>query len=193
MDSDNALLSTGQVARYCQVSRVTVSNWIRAGKLKAFLTPGRRYRVRLLDFVEFARRHQFPVERKLLFADGPRVLVVDDDADTALFLQRVLQSAPEQYTVDVAHDGYEAGLKLGTFRPDLLVLDLMMPGLDGFTLCRQIRRSDAGRALKILAITGHPDPAVADRALAAGADRCLHKPLRIDDLRRHAREVLATV
>jgi excisionase family DNA binding protein len=179
-------LTTGRVARACGVSLVTVKKWIRQGKLGAFQTPGGHYRVTEGEFRRFSRAYGFGEEP----VEGPRVLVVDDDpalAETLVEALRGLRASPK---LEVALDGYEGLLKVGTFRPHLLVLDLRMPGTDGFEVCRRIRSDPATRATRILAITAYPEDDARERALGCGADAFLQKPFPLKQLKTQVRRLL---
>jgi len=85
--------------------------------------------------------------------------------------------------VETAHDGYEGLMKVGTFRPHLLILDIFMPGLDGFHVCRAVKEDPATQPTKILAITGHLAGDVRAQSFAAGADAFLEKPLQWSTLK----------
>src|SRR5256886_3355398 len=108
---------------------------------------------------------------------SPRLLIVDDDARLLNTLAEILRLDP-RYTVETAHDGYEGLMKVGTFRPHLLILDIFMPGLDGFHVCRAVKEDPATQPTKILAITGHLAGDVRAQSFAAGADAFLEKPLQ---------------
>ncbi len=84
--------------------------------------------------------------------------------------------------LESAFNGYEGLLKVGNFCPDLLVLDIRMPGLDGLEVCRRVKANSATRTTRILVITAFVDEGTAQEAYRAGADGFLRKPLRLDDL-----------
>src|SRR5262247_4655354 len=115
-----------------------------------------------------------------------RVLVVDDDQAVRESLRRSLSF--NGYDVELATDGFEALDRIATQRPDALVLDLMMPRLDGLETCRRLR--SAGEDLPILVLTARD--AVADRVagLAAGADDYLPKPFALEELLARLRALL---
>lgn len=171
-------LTTSEIADYCAVSNDGVLKWIKAEKLRAFSTPGGHYRVPLTDFREFLETFGMPVDPTFFGdAEPTRVaMVVDDDADVRELVVRWLRALDPELAVEQAADGYDAGIKAGESLPGLIVLDLMMPNMDGIQLCRSLRNHDALREVAILAMTGG-EPALARRALDAGADLCLMKPL----------------
>lgn len=171
-------LTTGQVAKACQVSLVAVKKWIKDGKLKAFRTPGGHYRIELEEFQRFRTAHRFPVEQE----EPPRILVVDDDPQVVEVLLDALRATHPAPKLEAAFNGYEGLLKVGTFRPHLLVLDLRMPGLDGFEVCRRIKGEPATQATRVLAMTAYPEESAKEEALRCGADAFLAKPFAIREL-----------
>ena len=178
------VLTAGQVAAHCQVSYETVKNWVKAGKLQAFLTPGGHRRVRVADFQAFLRQYHLPQHRSA----KRRVLIVDDDPATLRVLHRALDQLGG-YQLATATDGFDAGLQLATFCPDLVLLDLRMPQLDGFQVCRKIKRSPKTQATKVLVMTGAPTEDALQEALAGGADGFLSKPFALAELKTRLAEV----
>jgi len=178
------ILTTSEVARYCRVTTDGVVKWIRSDKLKAFSTPGGHYRIRRDDFREFLERFDMPVDQDFFLAERARILVVDDEPVILELISRCLEEDDDTYVIETAADGYEAGYKVGYFRPDLVILDLMMPGIDGFELCQRIRDNVATAVPRILAITGYPEGSALERIKELGADLCLVKPLQLHQLRR---------
>jgi len=180
-------LTTGEIARYCAVSHLTVTNWIRAGKLCASRTPGGHSRIGREDLLRFLVEHNFPVPQELA-KDGKQILVVDDERPLAEIMAHALQE--DGYQVSMAFDGYEAGLKMATLRPDLLVLDLIMPGLDGFSICQRIKANAEGKRTKIIAMTGFVHEGNLAKALECGADLYLEKPFQLKTLREMVAKLL---
>jgi excisionase family DNA binding protein len=175
-------LTTGQIAAACQVTIPTVKRWIREGHLAAFQTAGGHFRVTEDEFRRFQAAHRIPVERAAAPAEAPpKILIVDDDASLVDTLWEAL-SWEGRYKVEVAHDGYEGLIKVGSFAPRLLILDLRMPGLDGFQVCRRVKADPATRDTRILAITGHGGTSTREQILEAGADGFLTKPISLNDL-----------
>jgi excisionase family DNA binding protein len=169
-------LTTGQIAGHCQVSIPTVKRWIREGHLAAFRTAGGHYRVTEEELERFQLAHRMPSPAQA----RPRVLIVDDDQGIRDTLRDAL--AWQACEVEVAEDGYQGLIKVGTFQPHLLILDLRMPGLDGFQVCRRIKADPATRATQILAITAYPEGDARERLLEAGAAGFLKKPFSLGEL-----------
>ena len=179
-------MTTGHVAAACQVTIPTVKRWIREGHLAAFQTAGRHYRVTDDEFERFRAARRMP---PVMVGSGepPKILIVDDDATLLASLGDAL-TWEGRYKVEVAQDGYEGLIKLGSFRPDILILDIWMPGLDGFQVCRRVKADPHGT--KILAISGYVDRADRPRVFEAGADAFLGKPFQFEVLRAEVATLL---
>jgi excisionase family DNA binding protein len=169
-------LTPNEVAELLMVNPVTVRQWAARGLLRSLTTPGGHRRFLLSDVEEFARsRGATPVGGS---SGRPgRVLIVDDDVQLGLFIAEIIRARDPQIETQIAHDGFEAGAKVESFRPHALVLDLMMPGMDGFEVCRRLRARPTLNHVRIVAMTGFPSAQNVERIMAAGADACLPKPL----------------
>src|ERR1700694_3762938 len=128
---------------------------------------------------------EFEEDIRIVSAAPRRILVVDDDPMVATTIQRVLR--PEGYDVDVALGGAAALDQARARRPDLVVLDMMMPGIDGLEVCRQLR---ANGSLPILMLTARSGTADRVRGLDIGADDCLAKPFAYAELLARVRALL---
>ena len=174
-------LTPNEVAEMLMVNPVTVRQWAARGLLRSLTTPGGHRRFLLSDVEEFARsRGATPVPRKSGRPD--RVLVVDDDPVIGRSIAEVIRRHAPHVETEVAHDGFEAGGKVESFRPHALVLDMAMPGVDGMAVCRRLRERPTLNHIRIVAITRHSSAEDIERMLAAGADACLPKPLDSDRL-----------
>jgi excisionase family DNA binding protein len=172
------VFSTFEAARICQVSPLSIINWVNAGRIPAFRTPGGHRRIRREDLVRFMRESGMPIPEELE-ADSarPRVLIVDDEPQICQMLAEYLSSLPDPYEVMTAADGFEAGRLVSSFRPDVVLLDLRMPGLDGFQVCRTIKSDARTARTVVIAMTGYYAPETEARILECGAARCVPKPV----------------
>jgi excisionase family DNA binding protein len=184
-------LTTGQIASMCHVSHVAVWKWIKQGKLRAYRLPGGHYRIVPGALRAFMRETGMPIPAELLVHSTKRILVVDDEPTVVEIITRTLQRLGEEVELATAGDGFEAGLQVATFRPDLLILDLMMPHVDGFEVCRLVRQSPATAHIRILVVTAHSEHKNIQRALDAGANAFLVKPVDIEQLKGQVQELLA--
>jgi len=174
--------TTSEVARYCAVTNDGVLKWIKSGKLRAFSTPGGHYRVSAEDFRAFLEKFDIPVDEGF-FQGSQReraVLVVDDEPNIREIVGRLLKELDPDLRVEEACDGYEAGIKIGSLQPDLVIVDVMMPRVDGISLCRSIRDNPKTRHVKVMAITAFPEQDNVKKMYDAGADLCLIKPLQFE-------------
>jgi excisionase family DNA binding protein len=180
-------LTTRLAAAHCRVSIPTLRRWIRAGELGAHLTPGGHRRIALDEFQRFLRAQGRPA-----YPVGPepptRVLLVDDEPLVVQMLHDLLIDGP--FAIEAATDGYEALVKVGTFRPALIILDVVLAGLDGIEACRCLRRMPETRDVRILGVTGHPS--MVPVLLGAGADACVTKPLDLDVVGREIMRLTRT-
>jgi excisionase family DNA binding protein len=165
-------LTTGKVGEMLEVSPAAIKKWIQQGKLAAFRTPGGHFRI-LADEVErFQKTHGFGAGA----GEPPRVLVVDDQSEAAEALAASLRAYDPRARMETAANGFEGLLRIGTFRPDVLLLDLGMPGMDGFEICRQIKRDPLIHDTKVVVMAARSLDAELC-AMEAGADGILFKPL----------------
>jgi excisionase family DNA binding protein len=164
------------VAELLMVNPVTVRQWAARGLLRSVTTPGGHRRFLLRDVEEFARsRGSAPAPRG---SGRPgRVLIVDDDEQLGMYIAELIKSRDRKVAIEIARDGFEAGTKVESFRPHALLLDLMMPGMDGFEVCRRLRARPTLNHVRIVAMTGFASAENVERIMAAGADACLPKPL----------------
>lgn len=170
------VLTTFEAAKICHVSYNTIKNWIKRGLLGAYRTAGGHLRIKTADLEVFCREHSIPMDREAL-PHARKVLVIDDEESIRVALQESLQQYPEKFDIYTAADGFEAGSLMESVRPDLVILDLVMPGMDGFKVCQNIRHSPALRHVKIIILTGFPSDRNIERAVELGADLCLAKPI----------------
>lgn len=191
-NGENELLTTGTVARYCEVSTNAVKKWIRQGDLTAFQTPGGHFRVTREEFRKFLVRHEMPLDPDFFPNRPPRVLIADDEPVVRELVRELVVSATDgRVDVETADDGYDALVKVGDFKPDLLIMDLKMPRMDGFEACRTIRANRNMSHVRILAMSAYAGDGNRERILKAGALQCFDKPLPVDEFQAAVRKILA--
>ena len=183
--------TTGEIASLCHVTINAVKKWIAADKLKAYRTPGGHWRIDKSDFEEFINRFRLNIKDELFPAGKPKVLIIDDEPGVIDFIKEALTTRDDdvEYDIETAGDGYEALIKVGYFKPDLLILDIRMPRIDGFEVCRRLRGDKKTKNIKILAVTAFGKEDMA-KVLECGADRCMSKPLGVRDLQTEVERLL---
>lgn len=182
-------LSTFTAAKMLHVDPGSVANWIDKGQLKAFRTPGGHRRIQKHDLLEFLRKLQMPIPPELQ-PKTKQVLIVDDEREVANMLARAVSDTMPDWQVDRAYSGFEAGAAIATLRPDVVVLDIRMPGMDGFEVCRQIKADPKTSHCQVLAMTAYPSEETENRILDYGARRCLAKPLDIEEFLREVQDAV---
>lgn len=166
-------LTPTELADRLLVATVTVRLWANKGLLPSVTTLGSHRRFRVQDVDAFVARHQ---QTKADYRDlPPRVLIIDDDRQFSHYLAGVIATHAAGVVVEVAHDGFSAGIKCESIRPDVVTLDLQMPDMDSFEVCAMMRSMFGNSKPKILALTGSASAANVERIVAAGADACLSK------------------
>lgn len=179
--------STHDVARICCVTPTTVIRWIEDGLIPAFKTVGGHRRVRRDDLERVCGERGIPFTVPTGSEVG-RILVIDDEPVVLDLVRDVVKELSHQFDVEVARDAFDAGRSVALFRPQLIFLDLMMPGVDGFEVCTRLKRDPATTHTEIIAITGYYTDSNMERIQAAGAAACLKKPLDVVDVRRRVLE-----
>lgn len=175
--------STSEVARFCHVTPDTIRKWAEAGRIPVFKTPGGHRRIRRDDLVRFLRDNSIPLHPELSM-NGTRILVVDDEEAIVTAIRRFLETVDRHFEVTVATDGFDAGHQVGTLRPSIVFLDLRLPGIDGFEICRRIKAAPETASTNVIGMTGFYEAAVANRIVEMGAATCLKKPFTSDDLKK---------
>ena len=182
--------TTGQIAQHCHVTPETVANWIKADRLKASTTPGGHYRVNIDELVRFCQAHGFEVPADWeSSASPPTVLVIDDDPDLLHALIPNLE-APGRRVVgadDVAH----AGMLLMKYRPDVVILDLHLPGTDGIRIASILRKESQLTGTRIVVLSGYIDEVVQEAMKDLEVDYYVNKPPDFDQLSKIIDELLS--
>ncbi len=162
------------------VSPITVRQWAQKGLLPAQTTAGGHRRFLHKDVEQFARSRGIDLAGK-----QKTVLVVDDDHQLNNYLVALLKTQVDDLVVLSAADGFEAGRLVQEHRPELVILDIMMPGIDGVAVCRSIKAEPNTAHAEVIGMTGHYTPQVEERMLGAGAKILLKKPFSMDELLTH--------
>lgn len=177
--------STADAAKVCQVSRGSVLRWIREGRLKAATTIGGHHRIQSSDLMGLAQDLGVPVpvaEKNQGIDQTPKkILIVEDDIDICRLVERALEQIPAETKCRVARDGLHAGWVLSKFIPDLVFLDLHMPNIDGYEVCKLLRSEPAFEQTKIVAISTF-ETEKKERILSLGAHYFLSKPFEIEEI-----------
>ena len=172
------VFTTGEAAEICGLSQQTIIRCFDSGQLGGFRVPGSKFRRIPRDkLLRFIKENGIPLDG--LESDKTRVLVVDDDPDIVELLVDALAS-DGRFEVRTANTGFDAGVEANRFRPDVVILDYMLPDINGNVVCKTIRESEDLQYTRILIISGVVNRAEVDGLLEAGADDFIKKPFNIE-------------
>ncbi len=180
------IYTTHEVSRLLHVNPRSVINWIDQNLLPSYRTPGGHRRIRRDDLLTFLRKHQIPTPPSLMDSGNFNVLIVDDEEEITQLMKAYFERKGG-FQVTTVSDGISALLEVGRARPDLLVLDIMIPGVDGVEVCRRIKAGSSASTI-IIAISGQSE--LKEKILQAGADIFLTKPIDFENLYSQVRALL---
>lgn len=179
-----------QASKYCSVSPKTIINWIESGHIEAYRTVGGHRRIKRRDLESFMRKQGIPVPEEEPSAARKRILVVDDDPIIVETIVQALEEEEHDYEVISASDGFEAGLQVNHFRPNLLILDIMMPDIKGYDVCKRIKGDEETKDTKIIVLSAYLDEEKFKKMKEYGADVCFSKPLPLPQLKEEVARLL---
>lgn len=176
------LLTSSEVGELLQVNPSSVKKWVDDGLLVAFRTPGGHRRIRVADLVVFLDNHKMPIPRDLVASAKRRVLVVDDDIVQLKAIARGMKRLSDRIEVATTANGIDALVLVGSFQPHVVLLDIVMPDIDGVEVCRRLKKNPDTRAISVIVVTSHATTALKKKALEAGALEVLEKPIDVGGL-----------
>lgn len=188
--ADKKIFTTGEAAQVCKVSQQTIIRCFDSGRLTGFRVPGSKFRrIPRAELMRFMQANGIPLDP--LEGGRKRILIVDDDRAVNELLVDVLERE-DMYEVKTAMTGYEAGLLTESFRPHLMILDYMLPDINGNIVCERIKGRESTKDTRIIFISGVVDEREVRGLLEAGADDFIRKPFDIDALVERINELLET-
>ena len=170
----NNYFTIPQAAKLCSVNRTTMLRWVNSGKIHSYTTPGGHNRILSTDLEKWLQDNEMPFDVNDFHNEKIKILIVDDDVQIQNYLKKILDGV--LIDIEFASDGFEAGKKLIQFKPDIMILDLYMPNMDGFAVCKKVKEDPATQKIKVLILTGYGTKTVIDKILSIGADAVLTKP-----------------
>jgi excisionase family DNA binding protein len=180
MDKMKDLFTTGEAAEICKVSQQTIIRCFDAGRLEGFRVPGSRFRrIPRKNLVGFMQDNNIPLDT--IESGKRKILIVDDDSEIVELLEDVLER-DGRFEVKTASSGYEAGMATEKFRPELILLDYMLPDVNGNIVCQAIRRNPEFENIKIIIISGVVKQDEISQLLKSGAEDFIRKPFNITEL-----------
>ncbi len=174
------VFTTGEAAKICKVSQQTIIRCFDSGQLKGFRVPGSRFRRIPRDqLFAFMRDNGIPTDA--LDSGRRKVLIVDDDLELVELMSDVLER-DGRFEIRTVNNGFDAGMMVKEYHPDIIVLDVMLPDINGREVCQRVRSEKAMDDIRIICISGMVEEDKIDELRAAGANDFLHKPFEIEKL-----------
>lgn len=174
------VFTTGEAAKICKVSQQTIIRCFDSGQLKGFRVPGSRFRRIPRDqLYAFMRDNGIPTDA--LDSGRRKILVVDDDEDLVELIVDALER-DGRFDVQSVNNGFRAGMLIKEFRPDLIVLDVMLPDINGKEVCTLVRSQKAMDDVRIICISGMVEADKVQELRDAGANDFMQKPFDVDTL-----------
>jgi excisionase family DNA binding protein len=183
------LFSTFEVAKICAVFHTTVIYWVNKGKLKAHCTPGGHRRIAANDLVDFMQRYDMPIPADLAVRPK-RILVVEDDEAVQRMLVRALEPLPA-VAITACAGGLQALMAIGKEAPDLLVLDIRIPQVNGIEVCRVLKANEQTQPIRVIAVSGDELTPETEVFLREHTDGFFQKPLATAPFRALAAQLLS--
>lgn len=178
--STKTVFTTGEAAKICKVSQQTIIRCFDSGQLKGFRVPGSRFRRIPRDqLYAFMRDNGIPTDA--LESGKRKILVVDDDEELVELIRDVLER-DGRFEVRTVNNGFGAGMMVKEYHPDLIVLDVMLPDINGKEVCQVVRSDKAMDDIRIICISGMVEEDKIGELRAAGADDFMHKPFEVEKL-----------
>ncbi len=177
------ILTVSQACKYCKISAKTLINWIEAGHIKAYKTVGGHRRIKKNDLDQFLKAKGMPLPEEPKGEEKRKILVVDDDKIIVETIVQALEEDEYGYELISASDGFEAGLQVSHFKPDLVILDIMMPDINGYEVCQKIKCNPLTKDTKIIVLSAYLSDEAFKQMKEFGADACFSKPLPLEQLR----------
>ena len=174
------VFTTGEAAKICKVSQQTIIRCFDSGQLKGFRVPGSRFRrIPREQLYMFMRENGIPTDA--LDSGKRKVLVVDDDEDLVELIVDALER-DGRFDIRSVNNGFQAGMLIKEFRPDLIVLDVMLPDINGKEVCTLVRSQKAMDDVRIICISGMVEADKVQELRDAGANDFMQKPFDVDVL-----------
>ncbi len=185
------LFTTGEAAEVCRVSQQTIIRCFDSGRLRGFRVPGSKFRrIPRANLIKFMRDNSIPLDN--LDSGRKKVLVVDDDAEIVELITDIL-TRDGRYEIRTASSGYEAGMVTQQFRPDLILLDYMLPDVNGNVVCQTIRNNPEFENTRIIIVSGVIKQEEIDQLFKSGAESFIRKPFDIAELTEKVNNALQLV
>ncbi len=179
--------TTNKLAKLLNVSQALVLKWLKEGTLRSLPLPSKRHKIPVPFIIDFLKHHQMPIPEELQAAEAPAVatrkeehatiMMIDDDQGVIEIIKESLKTAPFEHRFHAFLSGIEALLEIDAIQPQLVLLDLEMPEINGFEMCRRLNSRFPD--LKIIILTGHTEEEYLNKLHGNSYNELITKPIRI--------------
>ncbi|MDH5570204.1 MAG: response regulator [Gammaproteobacteria bacterium] len=176
-DTDKPL-TPSETGELLGITPMMVRHLVQQGKIKTTSNEPIKIRIDYSEIEHYARDNDITMMTQC--DEELRILIIDDDVQFSHYLNEALECLDKKIDIEVTNDGFQGGILLKTFRPNIILLDLMMPDLNGFDVCNLIKLSPVTRGTRVITMTGYYTQEIMNDIIEAGAEACLPKPIDID-------------
>ena len=181
MGKKSKFLSVKQVAEYLEVSKQAVDKWINAGEFKVFRLPSGRIKILRSDFLDYIKTNELYLDKEFFNIGSNKIVVIDDNESIHSLFQKFFEEVNSDLEVKYAADGMSGLLLLGASKPDIVILDIEMPGMNGIDLCKKILADDSLAGIYIVVISGYLSK-YEKELKKIGLETFIEKPFTFKDL-----------
>jgi len=170
------LFTVTEVAKMIRVSVPTVNRWLNLGELKGFRpAKNANWKISKTKLIHYMKKHNIPME--FLNSGKVKILVVDDEEYVTKTIETLMKNS-DTFDVAVAHSGFSAGIKLESFEPDIIILDIFLGDMDGRELLEHIRQHEQFSNTKVIGMSGKLKDDELDELKSQGFDEFIKKPFK---------------
>ncbi|MGB9677660.1 MAG: response regulator [Candidatus Ratteibacteria bacterium] len=180
--------TTGELGKMIGVSRVTVYKWIKNKKIEGVRLPGGRWVILKKEAERIIKERNLDTE----IEKEIKILIGDDNVDIVNSLKEFLERRNRNFRIIPAYNGFEVGRYLYSFKPEVLILDVFMPGINGFEILNIVKNDPKLRGIFVIVITGYPEEENIKRIKEEGADYIFIKPFDYNELENTIKNIIQT-
>jgi excisionase family DNA binding protein len=182
-------ISVKQVADYLEISRQVVNKWINEDILKVDRLPSGRVKILRADFLKYLKSHDLHIENKYFGIESPKIVVIDDDEKIRNYIKRFFQRINFNGDVEYAIDGISGLIQIGSVKPNLVLLDIDMPGMNGIEVCKKVLTNNTLPGIKVVIISGYISK-YEEELDELNIDERIEKPFKFSDLEKKLLPIL---
>jgi len=181
MKKQSIYITVQQVAEYLEVSKQAVNKWINDGNFKAYRLPSGRIKILRSDFLDYLKSNKLYIDETFFEVSPKNIVVIDDDEKIQKLFKQYFKRFQDSFSIEYAVDGISGLLKIGNLKPELVLIDIEMEGMNGIEVSRKILEDSSLSDIKIIVISGYMSQ-YQDELSELGDVKTLEKPFKFTDL-----------